>query len=474
MPPGPLVNDYILRWTYIPYVIENNQVTFKPRMQYRAEIRWAAHAAVLAKLVDKQQIWHRSRAIALAVDVLRINEMNRRLNQFAEYKAAYEGVALKDRESQEANQVVIEETLRHFHLDYEHIGHYIRDHMRSSLGGGGVKWRQALAMTRDEWKLVLERLKTNLEQGQLHPTWYPANFPQSGERARSLALGKQMVNLYPSQGNWAEVDRTRIILFGNYMSLYTVFIRDKASWYKTVLEKFLDIVKPEGEYHFPFMLGGQVYRLFSDMHKTKLPFHAYDGKAWDTGAGKILGPYFNWLLVPIGGVSQVASGQSHTSMLDTLAIIAASRNLPGTKICLGDDLNHWGTSTIHTPILEMDPADTEYRFNLGMSYWHDPDVPRISGFKVTKDRSVDMRSIQSGDFQEFEAAYGSKRSAEQRVLHAGMYLGQFGKGTLLERIEKLPPNNWKSPGELMDSLIDEGEPDTWRWADEHGVKEVFL
>jgi hypothetical protein len=474
MPPGPLVNDYALHWEYIPYQIENNQVVARPQVRYRAEVRWAKHAGVLAKLVDKQQIWHRSRAVAMAVDVLRINEMKHRLDQFAEYKKYYDGVALSERESHEANQVVIEETRNHFHLDYEHIAHYIRDHIRSSLGGGGVKWRQALDMTRDEWKNVLERIKANLELGELHPTWYPANFPQSGERARSLALGNVLLVWFPGRGTWAIVDRTRIILFGNYMSLYTVFIRDKASWYKTVIEKFIDIIKPEGEYHFPFMLGGQVYRLFSDMHKTNLPFHAYDGKAWDTGAGRILGPSFNWLLVPIGGVSQVASGQSHTSMLDTLAIIAASRKLTGTKICLGDDLNHWGNSTIHTPILEMDPADTKYRFNLGMSFWHDPDVPRISGFKVTKDRSVDMRSIQTVDFQELAAAYGARRSKEERVLHAGMYLGQFGKGTLLERIEKLPPNDWKSPGELMDSLIESGEPDTWRWADEQGIKEVFL
>lgn len=467
MPTGPLADMYHLRWEYQPYYMDNGVMVTQPKVHYNVDIKWAKHVPTLLKLIEPYQVFHRSRLVAMAIDSLRIHEMQRRINLITENKQEYIKAAATDRESYEISQIIIEQTLAHMHANYEHIRKYIMDHKRSSLGGGGYKWRMALAMTRSEWDEVMEQLKANLELMQAHPTWYPANYPRTGERARSEGI-QSMGDKFS-----VDVDRTRIITFGNYMSLYTVFIVDKASWYQTVLNQVLDVINPTGEYYFPYMEGGKIYRIFSDLHQSEAPYHAYDGKTWDAGAGIILGPYLHCFMVPVGGVPQVASGQSHTSMNGTIATVIASRDLNGAKCILGDDCAYYGRDRLRTKVLEEDPADTKYKYNLGLSYLKDPERPRISGMKLTKDRSVDMISIHTMDFYELEAVYGGKHSREERVAHAGMYLGQFGSGSLLERIEKLPPNDWKNPGELLDEISDTESSTVWEWADELGVKEVF-
>jgi len=235
MGPSPLVDAYSMTWKYEPYQIENGEMRINSRLLYRAEIKWSKHAGTLAKLVDPQQLTHRSRAIAVAVDALRVNELDHRLAQVRENITEYRKYALSERESHEVSEIVREETKLHLHLNYQWINSYIRDHIRSSLGGSGHKWREALSMPRSEWSAVLAIIKANVDEMDSHPTWYPSNKPLSGERARSNEL-KAIGNWYPGQTEWSEVTRTRIITFGNYMSLWTVFIPDKASWYQRVLK----------------------------------------------------------------------------------------------------------------------------------------------------------------------------------------------------------------------------------------------
>jgi len=467
MPSSPVVYVYRLTTDYIPYEIVNNEVTVNASLKYSTEVQWAKHTGTLVKLIDPEQIWHRSRDVAIAIDSLRINEMQHRINQVTEWYNEYKKYALNERQSWEVSQIIRDETRSALRLNFDWIQSYIREHVRSSLGGGGYKWRQALDITRGEWKEVLDLLVTNTEEMEAHPDWYVANFPRTGERARANNIDTIKHNY---QG---EINRTRVITFGNHMSLWTVFIPDKATWYTKVLTKVADVIKPAGEYYYPYMEGGHIYRRFSDMHKTKYQYHALDGKSWDAGAGIILGKYVNCYLVPIGGIPQVASGESHTSMLDTVAMQCATRLLTGTKIILGDDCAHWGNLNMHTPWLEQDAADTKYMFNLGVSYSHDQDAPRISGIKITKDRGKDMISINTGEFQAMTGVYGGRHSPEERALHAGMYLGRFGKGTLLERIEHIPPGEFMSPTELMEEIMEEGTVDALEWARERGITEVF-
>lgn len=468
MPPSPLVDQYAITSEYNPYTIINGKLQMDRKLLYKVEVAWAKHVGTLAKLVDPQQIWHRSRDVAVAVDVLRINEMEHRLNQAREWYTEYKRYALSDRLSHEVSQIIREETRRALRLNYEWILQYIREHQTSSLGGMGYKWRNALIISRNEWSQILDMLKTNTEIMDEHPNYYVANRPRSGERSRANQI-QQILSKYSGL-----INRTRIILFGIYMSLWTVFIPDKAAWYISVLEKVIDAINPEGEYYYPYVEGGKIYRRFSDLHQTGLPYSAYDAKAWDTGVGIIMGQWINCYLCPMGGIPQLPSGESHTSMIGTVGATCATRKLPGIKVILGDDIAYFGTSAMSTPWLEKDPMDTRFKFNLGVSYWHDPMAPRITGFKLTKDRSKDMKNLPTQEFTEHTAVFGSTRQMQQRALHAGLYLGRFGPGTLLEQIEQIPPGDFMSPSELLESIVETGAEDAMQWAEERGVKEVFM
>jgi len=467
MPTSPTVDVYSLTQEYIPYVIENNQLKIQRHLHYKTEVQWAKHTGILVKLMQPEQVWHRSRDVAVAIDALRINEAQHRIDQVLEFKNSYDKYALTDNESYEVSFIIRDETKKAMRLNFDWILSYIREHTRSSLGGGGYKWRQALSITRTQWLEIFDMIKANAEQMDAHPDWYPANVPETGERARANNLARMQPGY---EGN---IDRTRIITFGNWMSLWTVFIPDKASWYTKVLAKIIDVINPEGEYFFPYVLGGGIYTKFSELHQTNLPYHAYDAKTWDAGGLRILGKWTNAYAVCFGGIPQIASGQSHTSMLGTGAMICATRHLKGIKCVLGDDVGHFGTAQMNEPWFEMDEADTRYRFNLGVAYSPDPLAPRISGLKVTKDRSKDMISINTAEFQEMTGAYGGRHSQQEKALHAGLYLGRAGKGTLLERIQKIPPGEFISPSELMEQIIEEGEVDALEWARERGITEVF-
>jgi hypothetical protein len=467
MPTNPLADTYHLKWTYHPYTVEEGAYKAGQYLEYSIEVQWAKHTATLASLVEPYQIWHRSRLAAVAIDALRINEMEARISKVVENRRLYDEIALSERESHEIAEIFFDATEEHLHLNYDYIRHYIKDHSRSSLGGRGFKWRSAHEIDRDGWKQVLEMQRENLEMQRQHPTWYDPQPPLSGERARAEGF-KSMQTKYK-----AKVDRTRVINFGNRMSLRTVFIPDKASWYQTILKRVLDVIQPAGEYYFPFMEGGHIYRIFSDLHMSDLTYHALDGRTWDGGVGIIMGPYFNSYLMAVGGIAQLPSGRSETSAIGSVGNIVATRKIEGIKCILGDDCALYTNRPYKTRVLEKDQYDTKFRFNLGMSFAKDPERPRICGFKISKDQAKAMISLQTADFREMEAVIGGKHSRSERVVHAGMFLGQFGSRTLLEAVEKLPPNDWKSPGELLAEMTDNEVENAVQWAEELGVENVF-
>jgi hypothetical protein len=476
MPPSPLVERYSIAYEYQPYHMEQGKRKDKGRLIYTGKVVWAKHVKSLLKLMEPQQRWHRSRKFAVACGPLRINEMDRRLAQIHEHIKAIRELALNERESHEVSQIILQTTKKHLHINWDHIAKYIHEHIKSSLGGGGFKWRDALTIDREGWKRIFGMVKENIELCLQHPDWYPSNRPKTGLRARSASIEAALADAITGDSTNCEetiIDRCRIITFGNYMSLYTVFIPDKAAWYEEVIEKVIDYLKPEGEYYFPYMMGGKIYRLTSDLHGTDKPFTAADGKSWDASAGIILGKYLRCLMVPIQQTVQVATGQSHTSMDDTVAMIAASRRVNCTKVVLGDDLNCWGKFDLSTPVIEVEPHDTQFKYTLGLSFVHRT-VPRITGLKWTADRGDKMLPLQMSPFNTYEKAFGSKLTAQIRGLHAGMYVGQFGEGTLIERLEKLQANDFKSPGQMFEELIDSSASETLRWAEQLGIKEVFI
>jgi len=473
MPSSPMCDEYMLTSKY-QNARDEAPTVYNPVLRYRANIRWAKHSSTLLKLVDPQQVWHRSRAIAIAVDSLRIAEMQRRISRANEKLTEYREHGASDRLSYEISQIVIEETRRHMHLNWDNISAYIRDHIRSSLGGGGFKWRSAFEINRSEWKSILEQQLENLELMEAHRDWYPSNEPRTGERARSgdLKPGEPPI-WFPSEDSWYDVERTRIITFGNYMSLYTPFIVDKASWYGTVLKKVFDAVKPAAEYFTPLIEGGKIYLKYAELHEKTNNFQSYDATTWDAGAGIVLGKYMHSFMFPAGGIPQVATGQSHTTMDGTIAAIIASSKVGGTFCVFGDDLPHWGPQRFHGTILEADPDDTKYKFNSGVTYWHDPRKPRITGWKPTNDRSRDMIPLHMEPNREFQVVIGGTHTVQQRAAHAGMYLGDWADGTLLDAISKITASNFKSPRELFEDMVATTPESAFRWAEELNIKEAF-
>jgi hypothetical protein len=478
-PSSPLSLGYVMRYQWQPYGPENKPGG-RPQIAYSFDVRWSKHVQVLAKLVSPHQIWHRSRTIALGASPLRKAEADKRIKQIHELMPWLRKSALTDKESYEIFRIITDNTKKHLHINWNWIAHYIKDHMASSLGGGGYKWRDALTIDRSGWKEIFELVRSNIETMEQHPDWYVANRPRTGLRARSESFDlDDTVGITAGETHWPskeyyEVWRTRIITFGNYMSLYTVFIPDKASWYQKTLEEVMNYLKVEGEYHFPYMEGGKIYRTFSDLHINSKEFHACDGKSWDCSAGIILGKYMRCYMVPYGGFVQVATGQSHTSMNDTIGLIVASRHIKGKKVCLGDDLNLYDGKPPKVPYIEEDPFDTKYRYCLGMSFYDDPEVPRISGFKVSTDRATKMIPLGLVPYQWEEVAVGGKHSYEEIATHAGMFAGRFGSGTLLERIEKLPPSEYKSPGELLEELAANNRDAVAQWAEDLGIGRVII
>jgi len=140
MPSSPLVDQYRLTTNYVPYTIaDDGSMMVKGKLVYSTEVEWAKHVPTLMHLIDPQQIWHRSRDVAVAVDTLRINEINRRIEQVQEWYPDYKKYSLSTSESYEIAQIVRDETRRALHVNYEWIKSYIHEHIRSSLGDGGFK-----------------------------------------------------------------------------------------------------------------------------------------------------------------------------------------------------------------------------------------------------------------------------------------------------------------------------------------------
>jgi len=269
MPCSPLVDAYTIDYTFMPYYKADNKRVDVRAVTYKAEIKWAKHVAKLYKMLPQYQLTHRSRTIALAASPLMKNELDVRLGKVKAAWSEYPKLKCTESEGQQLFDIVIDGTLKAMKLNWDYIVHYIRDHLLSSLGGGGFKWRDALTIDRQGWKEVFEIVKSNLELMKSNPKTYVANVPQTGLRARSLDIAADILASIMSEiGKITDalVDRTRIITFGNFMSLYTLFIPDKASWYGKILEAVCDVIKPEGEYYFPLIMGGKIYKLVSQLH----------------------------------------------------------------------------------------------------------------------------------------------------------------------------------------------------------------
>jgi len=458
-PPAPPTQLYAIKWEMQP-----------DGLHYTLDVEWEPWVKDwLIHSIDPTQVWHRSRLLAVSGNELKVNEINYRLDQVNKQLSYVPKVALTDRESEELFKIIADTTEKYMHIDPDWIRSYIHDHIQSSVGGG-YKWRQAVEISISEWDDIRNQLLNTLDEIRRQPGYYSRINWFSGIRARSEGL-KSVTDHYSPP----VMSRSRIILFHPSMSLWTIFIPQKAAWYQEVFEKATDYLQPKGEYHYPYIMGGQVYNLASEYFNQGFKFRANDGKNWESWVGLILGKYFRPFMVYFKDTPMLPSGETFTSMFGTLAALIATRHFPGRWISLGDDLNNFNGKPVPYPFIEYQPEDSRFKWILGVRYDIDPNQPRISGIKMSMDRAKSMIPMEQTVFTEHERVVSRRRDPRTRVAWAGLMHGWFGDRTLIQALAELKPGDFISPGEYIERIIEEhsGDIDPYAWAEREGVKEVF-
>lgn len=459
-PPGPGVDAYEVEWE-----------ADERGLNYTLNVKWEPWVKNwLVPSIPHSQVTHRSRLLAVSSNALKVNELNYRLQQTIDNYKAIEQLKLRDRDEYEMFQIVADTTLKYMTIDADWIHSYIKEHEQSSLGGG-YKWRQAYEISTNEWASIMQQLKGNMEEILRRPGYWNNINWFSGIRARSEGL-KSVVDHYTPP----PMERSRIILFHPTMSLWTVFIPQKAAWYKEVLEKTEQLVKPRGEYYYPYVMGGQIYILAQQYFNAGLPFRANDGKSWESSVGILLGKYFRPFMVNFKGIAMLPSGETFTSMYGTMASLLATRGHKGKWLILGDDMNNWDGSPVNLPFIEYQPEDSKYKWILGVRYDIDTSMPRISGIKMSMDRARAMIPMDQTPFTRFSRVVSRKRDPRTRVAWAGLFHGWFGDRSLIDSLAETPPGEYISAGELIERMVEEKitQTDPYGWAESMGVKEVFV
>jgi hypothetical protein len=421
----------------------------------------------------------------------------------------------------------MDKTLEYMKFNRQHITSYIKDHETSSMGAGHP-WSDAYKLDNEFWIYHYNTCRGNIELARDYPERYLANEVFDGIRARSQSYDKQLpvtltgldpetagrgwwhadktIEVWPST-NWKNIlvsgrkTRDRMVRYGPSRSQYTVHLIQKAAWYKDILRETIDIVDAAPEFIFPYEIGGKIYVMAAEFIKDGYPFIAIDGSAWDTLVGEVLGPDFTpWLSFfrrqGERGFYFLDSGITFTSLFGTMANIIVNKDSTGTIIALGDDMNWFGTDgkacNVAKPYAEVEQGDTAAQYVLGVAYNPDPFLPRLTGLKTTMDRSGKMKPVWSllndyGEMEEYvteaKRTFGAerreglsyKRSQAQRAAWAGCYHGLFGSASLLEALMNVPPGDYIAPGQLLEELVLEADiKDPFRWAEEEGIKTLFL
>lgn len=458
MPPSPGVKQYRLQYEFEGDILS-----------YSLEVDWRPITLWLVRKIPQWQVYHRSRSAVVSASPLRVQENRKRINNTLSWLDSLKKYALSDRLSSEFYRILIEKTKKYLKYDRDYIVKYIRDHKTSSFGGN-YRWGQTISMSPSEWQSFYEQVSHIMELLLLNEGRYLNIVWKTGLRARSPEITR-FGNKFEG-----EMDRSRIITFHPYMSSWNIFLTDKKRWYHEVLmeiEKILD-VKPH--IHYPYVEGGQIYLTASELFDSGKTFYARDGKSWDASVGVLLGKSFNPLMTYMRGLTILPSGTATTSILGTMANVAVSRNMSGDLIILGDDNNQWtdrDPGNPRVPWVELQPEDSRTKFVLGLTYANKD--PSITGIKVMSDRADKNISIKLLDTN--PVIKDGKHSIVETATWAGMFLGRFGKGKLLDRLRKqrLEQEDYVSPGQVIEDVIKKpANEDLLSWTEEFGVKRLAV
>jgi hypothetical protein len=441
---------------------------------YKLDVDWHPATKWLAEQVEPWQITHRSRTAVIAASPLRVPEQMKKISDVLEWKPTFERFSLSDAKSLELYLMVMDKTLKHFSFDERWIQKYIAKHIGSSLGRTGetrYSWKHTLSMPLSEWRTIYESTVENLESLKRHAGEYLNVVFNHGLRARS-----------PSMDNFSdyyegEIERTRIVMFHQYLSLWNVFLPNKKDWYQDIISETEKMFQVQPVVHYPMIEGGDIYLTTSDLLNDGFEMTAYDGKTWEASVGMILGSAFNPLMVNLGGLNMLPSGIAMTSLLGTIASVIVNKNSNGEMIVLGDDQNHFTKGGLHghprVPWIEEQPMDSKTKTILGSSFW-DPNAPRLTGFKVMSDRADKALPLILSGEQRFIESH-PKRDPRERAAWIGMFLGFYGDGTLISRLrkEKITDLDFFAPNELIQDLVDDHGGDPFGWAEREGVKKLI-
>lgn len=484
MPPGPFTNTYTLDFEYKPttYPGKDESVVTMPKryVLYTVRVHWEPWVREFVTKLEPWQITHRSRLIGLSVGPLRINELDRRIAKSTSLMERVKRVRLSDIESARLLDIVVDNTLKYMKVNMSAIRYYIDEHIGRSLGDRH-RWDDAYFIQRSEWEEIMQQVTENLEIVR-----QPQNFGRftntryfTGIRARSAGIN----GIFDNKGNvidqYSEVmRRSRIIMFHPLWSLITVFISkdDKKKLWSDIYNEVIKEFNILGDRHFPYIEGGKIFLLASEMFNNNYQFKGFDGSSWEAFVGTILGKGFNAFMTDVKGILQLPSGITFTSLFGTLAMMIATRNVEGTIVQLGDDFNVWNTNYKGTEYIELAPEDTKYKWILGVSYAVDPLKPRLSGLKVSMDRTGEIQPfIFSNDHKIEDMGFYRKRDPRVRALTAGAYLGEFGNKTLLQAISSMEPGEFLSATMEIEKMIKEAKvQDPYAWAEKEGIKTMFI
>ena len=441
MPPSPGVECYRMEHYYRSDIIEagyNIQFRLRPGME-----------VVVKELMkrDPLRLTHRSRIVALLYRPLQINEFIRRSEKARSLKSASEPFKLETKYAEEIFYTIIFETLKSLRFDESYVHKYASAHATSSTGEGLMWSELERELTREDWKELYDITEEILEGLVNRLRWYISTPLYLGARARSESFTKQEIEQYISSGYQAKFSRTisraRLVLFHPALSMWSAFIPSKNEWYARILSKVESILKiSEGSVHYPVVDGGMVYVTASELLSAGAKYVCYDGVTWDAIVGLILGETFQPLLIYLDGTSQVPSGITVTSLLDTIAMMVVYSKLYNgvDAIILGDDLNLFPSNVMtksKTELIEYQLEDTRRQFMLGLNFNPDPLVPVIDGLKITSDRADLQYTLDYAvdDYGTNGPQHG-KHSHQEQLLYYGMYFGRFGDQTLIEAVSR--------------------------------------
>jgi hypothetical protein len=433
------------------YSDDTQELNYNVEYKLRPVTKW------LIDSLPAKQLLHRSRSAVVGFSPLRHNELDKRKVNLEKSLSTLRDAQVSERESLELYQIYSETVLEYFAKDYVFIKKYVNEHETSSLGQsfhwdnlsqfGEAEWTEIYQIVKESWETVLRRPGSRMDV-----RW------QTGSRARS----PELENLNDIDNQHGDIDRTRIIQFSPALSFQNVFLPKRKDFKKKLMARVEEVLKPAGEEYFALVEGGQIYSKFSEFVADGGKFTAYDGKHWESSSGILLGKAFSTLMVPLGGHDQLPTGAFFTTDLNTIAAVAAVRDVDCVKFIHSDDINTFNLKTdISSSWMEYQRLDTEFKLILGSSFAHDALWPRICGLKLMSDRAQSMIpfGIPHSYERQFLPRIKGKNSFDEISIWVGLYHGYYGTGSLLEALKdvNLRDASYIAPSKIYDELTTKGE-----------------